>query len=222
MYAATGSSLSIAAGRLSYTLGLHGPCVSYYTACSAALAACHAGLRSMQLRECSSGLVLGVTLMLTPIIGTRFAVAGMTSAHGRSHTLDNRANGYARGEACGALALQNTHSALATGCNTQTRLPVAVRCCKARHPGGNDRELACFSKLRIGVELSVTVYSVGALDTLCRLTLSCNRVCPSVSILTYRGPFILPSFGPLVGLSNVSPRRSALAFFCTPHHGMES
>ena len=26
----------------------------------------------------------------------------------------------------------------------------------------------------------------------------------------------------LVGLSNVSPRRSALAFFCTPHHGMES
>jgi hypothetical protein len=39
VYAATGSSASIAAGRLSYTLGLHGPAVSYDTACSAALAA---------------------------------------------------------------------------------------------------------------------------------------------------------------------------------------
>ena len=40
-YAATGSEASIASGRLSYVLGLHGPCVSYDTACSAALAACH-------------------------------------------------------------------------------------------------------------------------------------------------------------------------------------
>ena len=53
VYAATGSSASIAAGRLSYTLGLHGPCVSYDTACSAALAACHAALRALQLDECA-------------------------------------------------------------------------------------------------------------------------------------------------------------------------
>ena len=44
VYAATGSSASIAAGRLSYTLGLHGPCVSYDTACSSALAASHAAV----------------------------------------------------------------------------------------------------------------------------------------------------------------------------------
>ena len=56
VYAATGSSASIAAGRLSYALGLHGPCVSYDTACSAALAAGHAGLRALQLAECSVGL----------------------------------------------------------------------------------------------------------------------------------------------------------------------
>ena len=43
VYAATGSTLSIASGRLSYVLGLHGPCVSYDTACSAALSAGHAG-----------------------------------------------------------------------------------------------------------------------------------------------------------------------------------
>ena len=56
-YAATGSTSSIASGRLSYVLGLHGPCVSYDTACSAALVACHAGLRATQLRESIGSLV---------------------------------------------------------------------------------------------------------------------------------------------------------------------
>ena len=106
VYAATGSSVSIAAGRLSYTLGLHGPCVSYDTACSAALVAGHAGLRALQLAECGVALVVGVTLVLAPAVGTGFAVAGMTSARGRSHTFDTRADGYARGEACGGVALR--------------------------------------------------------------------------------------------------------------------
>ena len=64
VYAATGASLSIASGRLSYVLGLHGPCASYDTACSAALVACHAGLRALQRTECTAGLVTGVNLML--------------------------------------------------------------------------------------------------------------------------------------------------------------
>ena len=46
VYAATGSSLSIASGRISYILGLHGPCASYDTACSAALVASHAARRA--------------------------------------------------------------------------------------------------------------------------------------------------------------------------------
>eukprot|EP00966_Prymnesium_polylepis_P020667 475639-Prymnesium_polylepis.1 len=59
VYAATGSALSIASGRISYSLGLHGPCVSYDTACCAALVAGHAGLRALQLSECSTALVSG-------------------------------------------------------------------------------------------------------------------------------------------------------------------
>ena len=73
VYAATGSSASIACGRLSYALGLHGPCVSHDTACSASLVACHAGLRALQRDECVDGLVAGVTLMLAPGVGVRFA-----------------------------------------------------------------------------------------------------------------------------------------------------
>ena len=54
VYAATGAAMSIASGRLSFVLGLQGPCVSYDTACSAALAASHAALRALQLDECTA------------------------------------------------------------------------------------------------------------------------------------------------------------------------
>ena len=105
VHAATGSSLSIACGRLAYVFGLHGPCASYDTACSAALVACHSGYRALQLLECGVALAAAVSLMLTPTIGTSFAVAGMTSAGGRSFTFDVRADGYVRGEGCGSVAL---------------------------------------------------------------------------------------------------------------------
>jgi len=108
VYAATGFAASIAAGRLSFTLGLNGPCVTIDTACSAALAACHSGLRALQRSECTTGLVAATTLMLAPGVGVSFAVAGMLSATGRSHTFDTRANGYARGEGCGAISMSAT------------------------------------------------------------------------------------------------------------------
>jgi acyl transferase domain-containing protein len=44
--------------------------------------------------------------MLAADTGYSFAVAGMTSALGRSHTFDERADGYARGEACGVVVLR--------------------------------------------------------------------------------------------------------------------
>eukprot|EP00964_Phaeocystis_antarctica_P004955 scaffold2701_cov108-Phaeocystis_antarctica.AAC.1 len=44
--------------------------------------------------------------MLTPTVGLWFAVVGMTSAGGRCHSFDARADGYVRGEACGAAMLQ--------------------------------------------------------------------------------------------------------------------
>ena len=49
-------------------------------------------------------------MMLVPSLGVGFAVAGMTSAAGRSHTFDARADGYARGEGCGAFLLRSNSS----------------------------------------------------------------------------------------------------------------
>ena len=59
-------------------------------------AAGHAAVRALQLGECVTGLVEAVNLMLLPGVAQSFAVAGMTSARGRSHTFDARADGYAR------------------------------------------------------------------------------------------------------------------------------
>eukprot|EP00966_Prymnesium_polylepis_P182302 4223240-Prymnesium_polylepis.1 len=51
--------------------------------------------------------VLGaVALSLTPDRFNAFAGAGMLSPRGRCHTFDARADGYVRGEACGAVTLE--------------------------------------------------------------------------------------------------------------------
>jgi acyl transferase domain-containing protein len=44
VYAATGSNHSITSGRVSYSLGTQGPCLTIDTACSAALAAVHVAI----------------------------------------------------------------------------------------------------------------------------------------------------------------------------------
>eukprot|EP00964_Phaeocystis_antarctica_P030536 scaffold17244_cov84-Phaeocystis_antarctica.AAC.4 len=108
VYASTGCGHSVASGRLSFVLGLQGPCATYDTACSATLVACHGALRALQHRECSDGLVAGASLMLVPGPSAVMTSAGMTSPHGRCHTFDDRADGYVRSEACVALALQPT------------------------------------------------------------------------------------------------------------------
>ena len=123
MYAATGAAHSVASGRLSYVLGLQGACVGFDTACSAALAAAHGGLRALQLRECEAAVVAGVNLMLLPGMSVSFAVAGMTSPRGRCHTFDARADGYARAEACVSVALRSTSEGASV-----SLLGIAVRC----------------------------------------------------------------------------------------------
>ena len=107
VHTVTAATPSIASGRVSYVLGLHGPCVSYDTACSASLTACHAALRAHQLHECYTGLVMGANFMFTATLAFVLGAAGMSSVRGRCHTFDSRADGYVRGEACGACVLRH-------------------------------------------------------------------------------------------------------------------
>ena len=88
VYSATGSAGSIASGRLSYVLGLHGACSLIDTACSAGLVATSFARGALVLSESEVASVMVVSLILSPDgAHTPFAIAGMTSAGGRSHSV---------------------------------------------------------------------------------------------------------------------------------------
>ena len=103
---ATANTLAIASGRVSFALGLQGPCISFETACSASLVAGHSAARALQHAECGTHVVAGVNLMLLQESSIGMAIAGMTSVAGRCHTFDIRADGFARGEGCGAMVVR--------------------------------------------------------------------------------------------------------------------
>ena len=51
VYASTGFSCSVTCGRVSFVLGLQGPCASFDTACSASLVASHTGAAGVAARR---------------------------------------------------------------------------------------------------------------------------------------------------------------------------
>jgi myxalamid-type polyketide synthase MxaB len=115
LYAGTGSSFSIAAGRLSYVLGLQGPCMALDTACSASLVAAHLAVESLRRRECNMALVGGVNLVLSPVPTMVTCKGRMLAFDGRCKTFDASADGYVRGEGCGVIVLKRLTDAIAAG-----------------------------------------------------------------------------------------------------------
>ena len=115
MYLATGGSHSIASGRLSYVLGLHGPSMSLDTACSSSLIAVHVACLSLRARECRAALAGGVSVMLSPQATIMFSRSGMMAKDGRCKTFDAAADGYVRGEGCGMILLKRLSDAIADG-----------------------------------------------------------------------------------------------------------
>ncbi|RYG61626.1 polyketide synthase, partial [archaeon] len=107
VYDVTSNTLSVAAGRISYTFGFQGPCTTTDTACSSSLVALHAARRALQHRECDLAVVVSVNL-LHPASSLACSVAGMLSSDGRCNTFDESANGYCRGEGSGALVLKRS------------------------------------------------------------------------------------------------------------------
>ncbi|MDQ0945800.1 type I polyketide synthase [Streptomyces sp. V1I1] len=105
----------VAAGRISYLLGLHGPCVALDTACSSSLVALHLACRALGSGECDLALAGGVTLILGSRTMRSFARMGMLSPTGRCHTFDAAADGFVRGEGCGVVVLKRLADALRDG-----------------------------------------------------------------------------------------------------------
>ena len=124
VYAATGGALSVAAGRISFVFGTHGPCESIDTACSSAAVASHAAAMHLRQGEATHVLAIAATLVLTSHVSVTYARAGMLSSDGRCKSFDKRANGYVRGEGIGGALLSLTSAAgasLALLCGSSVR-----------------------------------------------------------------------------------------------------
>ncbi|XEY26820.1 type I polyketide synthase [Candidatus Uabimicrobium helgolandensis] len=111
-YFGTGNSHSAIPGRLSYLLGLQGPSFAVDTACSSSLVALHLACQSLRNKECELALVGGVNLTLVPFTTINFCKARMMAPDGRCKTFDASADGYVRGEGCGAIVLKRLSSAI--------------------------------------------------------------------------------------------------------------
>ncbi len=110
-YLATGTSHSVASGRLSYFYGFEGPCLSVDTACSSSLVAVHLAIRSLRAGECSMALVGGVSALAAPDMSVNCSRARMLAPDGRCKTFDASADGYARAEGCGVIVLKRLSDA---------------------------------------------------------------------------------------------------------------
>ncbi len=114
-YFSTGVTHSVAAGRISYFMDLHGPNTSIDTACSSSLVATHLACQSLRNNECDLALAGGVNLILAPDGMITTSRARMMAFDGRCKTFDASADGYVRGEGCGMMVLKRLPDALRDG-----------------------------------------------------------------------------------------------------------
>ncbi|KAJ5374373.1 Acyl transferase/acyl hydrolase/lysophospholipase [Penicillium concentricum] len=114
MYQCTnaGQSRAMTANRMSYFFDLKGPSVTVDTACSGSLVALHLACQSLQTGEASTAIAAGVNLILSHEFMSTMSMMKFLSSDGRCHTFDEKANGYARGEAAGCLILKPLDKAL--------------------------------------------------------------------------------------------------------------
>lgn len=130
-YLGTGNAHSTAAGRLSYLLGLNGPCIALDTACSSSLVAVHLACRSLRAGESSLALAGGVNLLLTAETSILLARAGALSPHCLCQAFGAGADGYVRGEGCGVVVLKRLSDAQANG----DRVLAVIRGSAVNHDG---------------------------------------------------------------------------------------
>ncbi|XP_038163831.1 highly reducing polyketide synthase cm3B-like [Cyprinodon tularosa] len=111
-YNATGTSMSVAANRISFIFNLTGPSLAIDSACSSSLVALHVACQAIKQGDCEMALCGGVNCIIEPRVFVALSKARMISPEGTSKPFSIRADGYGRGEGCGVVLLKPLKKAL--------------------------------------------------------------------------------------------------------------
>ena len=130
-YGFTGTTFSMASGRVAYAMGLEGPAVTVDTACSSSLVALHMACRSLHEGETDLTIVGGASVILEPRKFASGSAQGMLSPTGRCHAFDVAADGFTTAEGVAVLLLKRLPDALRDG----DRILAVVRGTAANNDG---------------------------------------------------------------------------------------
>lgn len=116
-YCYTGTGPTGASGRISYTMGLRGPCMTIDTACSSALTCTHVAIQALRNKDCKIAVVGAASIISEPDQSLNFCRLGALSPEARCKSFDDAANGYIRSEGVCAMIIKKLSDAQKDGDN---------------------------------------------------------------------------------------------------------